>query len=132
MAFLGYVDIKAAAIYIFVMSSTRAKKITVDIASQNLSIEWTDGHMSVYPLDALRRTCPCATCSGGHENMGQLPDPELFQVPALMRWNEVHIEPVGSYGLRFTWDDGHDAGIYTWDRLRATCPCEKCLSERKA
>ena len=23
-------------------------------------------------------------------------------------------------------DDGHDAGIHTWKRLRAICPCAKC------
>lgn len=58
--------------------------------------------------------------------MGQLPDPELFLVPSLMRWNDVKIEPVGGYAIKFTWDDGHDAGIYTWERLRVTCPCAEC------
>ena len=110
------------------MTAFRPRKIIVDTTDQILMLEWADGHSSEYPLDAVRRTCPCASCSGGHENMGPLPDPDIFRVPALMRWNNVRVEAVGSYGLRFIWDDGHDAGIYTWERLRATCPCEECSS----
>lgn len=94
--------------------------------AQTFTVEWVDGHASVFPLDGLRRACPCASCMGGHEHMGELPDPEIFDVPALMTWREVQVEAVGSYALRFTWDDGHDAGIYTWERLRAMCPCAAC------
>ncbi|GLQ33477.1 DUF971 domain-containing protein [Litoribrevibacter albus] len=28
------------------------------------------------------------------------------------------IEPTGNYALKFTFDDGHDSGLYTWDYLR--------------
>ena len=56
----------------------------------------------------------------------ELPDPELFRLPSLMRWNALRVETAGSIGLRLTWDDGHDAGIYTWERLRAMCPCPEC------
>ena len=28
------------------------------------------------------------------------------------------IEPVGNYGIRLSFDDGHDTGIYAWDYLR--------------
>ncbi len=58
--------------------------------------------------------------------MGELPDPALYRVPALMQWKKVKIEPVGTYAIRIVWDDGHNAGIYTWERLRATCPCAHC------
>ena len=63
---------------------------------------------------------------GGHEHMGTLPDPVVFRLPALMRWEKVRVDAVGSYAIRIVWDDGHDAGIYTWKRLRATCPCDAC------
>lgn len=82
-------------------------------------------YRTVYPLDGLRRACPCATCRG-HENMGDLPDPDIFLVPALMRWNNLRLEPTGQYALQFIWDDGHKTGFYTWQRLRAMCPCEQC------
>jgi hypothetical protein len=34
--------------------------------------------------------------------------------------------PVGWYALSFTWSDGHDTGIYTYESLRANCPCSEC------
>jgi len=64
--------------------------------------------------------------------MGRLPDPEIFLVPALMRWNDLKLIPVGNYALRFVWDDGHDAGIYSWERLRLMCPCPECLEKHTA
>lgn len=106
--------------------TTRPKRVTVDKEAQTLSIDWADDHLTVYPLDGLRRACPCATCQG-HGNMSRLPDPEIFQVPSLMQWYDVRPEPVGDYALRIRWDDGHDSGIYTWDRLRRMCPCDECL-----
>ena len=84
-----------------------------------------DGHVGAHPYDELRGWCPCAACQG-HEHMNALPDPAIFRVPALMRWTGVQVEPAGRIGLRFTWDDGHNTGIYSWARLRAMCPCDAC------
>jgi DUF971 family protein len=106
--------------------STTPRRITVETGLQTLTIEWADGHRTVFPLDGLRRACPCASCMGGHGNMGRLPEPEVFRLPALMRWVDVRVEPVGTYAIRIRWDDGHASGIYTWKRLRATCPCDAC------
>ena len=106
--------------------STLPRRVTVSTDDQTLAVDWSDGHVSVFPLDGLRRACPCATCMGGHEYMGQLPDPVVFRLPAVMRWNDVRVEQVGSYAIRIRWDDGHDAGIHTWKRLRAICPCDEC------
>jgi len=36
------------------------------------------------------------------------------------------IEPVGLFGLRPYWHDGHNTGIYGLKLLRALCPCEAC------
>ena len=35
------------------------------------------------------------------------------------------IERVGDKALRIQWGDGHDS-LYTWDLLRASCPCAVC------
>jgi DUF971 family protein len=107
------------------MSETKAKRIILEDEQQALLIEWADGHTTNFPLDGLRRACPCATCQG-HENMHELPDPEIFLLPSLMEWHNVRLEPVGTYALRVRWDDGHATGIYTWDRLRRMCPCAIC------
>ncbi len=105
--------------------SLTATRIMVDVEEQTFSIDWTDGHQTVYPLDGLRRACPCATCQG-HARMSELPDPNLFRLPSLMRWTALKVEPAGSIGLRLIWDDGHSTGIYSWERLRAMCPCPVC------
>ncbi len=42
------------------------------------------------------------------------------------------IEPVGRYGMRITWSDGHNLGIYTFEYLRKLCPCEECQKIRTA
>ncbi len=31
-------------------------------------------------------------------------------------------DPVGAYGMKLTWGDGHDTGIYTWRYLRVCSP----------
>jgi DUF971 family protein len=41
----------------------------------------------------------------------------------------VSVAAVGNYALTFSWSDGHDTGIYTFDHLRRICPCSQCLPE---
>ncbi len=99
------------------------QRLTLEKDAQTLKVQWSDGHHCTFPLDGLRRACPCAGCQG-HEKMHELPDPAIFHLPALMRWENVKAEVAGSVGVRLTWDDGHNSGIFTWARLRAMCPCE--------
>ena len=88
---------------------------------RTLGIEWSDGHESRYSVRDLRLACPCAHCV--QEWTGEvMVKPET--IPA-----DVHpqnLEPVGNYGMRFDWSDGHATGIYTYDRLRAFCGCAAC------
>ncbi len=92
-------------------------------------VVWGDGHESYYPGAPLRKACSCASCKGERHLFGRatLPTltplrPEAF-VPAAA-------ETVGNYGLKVTWGDGHDHGIYDLGELRAACPCEACAAER--
>ena len=96
-----------------------------------LRIEWGDGHYTALPLAQLRAKCPCATC---RELRDAPPDPfrvltasEAAAVPDL-----VDIEPVGRYGLKPVWMDGHNTGIYTYEYLRSLCPCTECAAARTA
>jgi DUF971 family protein len=41
-------------------------------------------------------------------------------------------EAVGRYAIRFTWNDGHQHGIFSWDYLREICPCEQCKTAQAA
>lgn len=103
-----------------------AKKLTVDIANQKLTIVWNDEHVSEFPLDGLRKACPCVTCMGGHENMGKKVDPAIFLNKPEKYWEIQNITPVGNYAIQITWSDGHDTGIYRWEALREMCPCPEC------
>ncbi len=110
------------------MTGLRPTNITADRNTRVLKIDWTDGHVSPYSFSLLRDACPCAECRGGHENMGSLPEAEIYLRPNVespatrMRG----LEAVGSYALSPEWEDGHHYGIYSWDYLRAICPCPEC------
>ena len=53
---------------------------------------------------------------------GELP---MYHAPA----RPVKAEAVGKYAIRFTWSDGHEHGIYSWDFLRDICPCAECRAK---
>ncbi len=101
-----------------------ATEISVNTEEQSMTIVWADGHRSVYPLDGLRRVCPCADCAGGHDNMGKPVDISVFYEPPQRRWTIDHIEEVGNYAMQIYWGDGHNTGIYRWEYLRDICPIE--------
>ncbi len=102
--------------------------ITADRQRGVMTIEWNDGHTSVYSFTLLRKACPCAECRGGHEKMGGDPDAEVFTAPVedTPATRMVNIEGVGTYGLTIAWEDGHHYGIYNWSYLRRLCPCPVC------
>ncbi len=90
-----------------------------------LVVVWDDGHESYYPLEALRRACPCAACSGEPDLFGRMsagPAPRYGEASFLL----PSIEQVGNYALQPNWADGHKWGIWTFDRLRAFCCCGAC------
>lgn len=99
--------------------------------SDLLVVVWDDGHESYYPLESLRRACPCAGCSGepdlfGRVARGPAPNysPRSFQL--------VSVDRIGNYALQPNWADGHTYGIWTHDSLRKACPCEECRSAANA
>ena len=104
-------------------------------AGTGMDIEWKDGHQSSYSFVFLRDACPCALCQEERDKDGRQPGDPLKPVAgalpmfkALARPTEV--EAVGKYGIRFTWNDGHQHGIYSWEFLREHCPCVDCKAHR--
>ncbi len=102
--------------------------ITANRQKKEFTVIWDDDHVSLYPFSLLRAGCPCAECRGGHDKMGDTPDPSVFsrELPDSPATRITTVLPVGSYGITPVWEDGHDAGIYKWDYLRALCPCGEC------
>lgn len=82
-----------------------------------LAIRWEDGSESYILLEKLRRCCPCASCSGEVDILGNLykgPDKPL---PA-GAFELVRFGPVGGYAIQPTWKDGHNSGLYSFEYLR--------------
>ena len=96
------------------------RSASVQVLGNLLVVVWDDGHESYYPLEDLRRACPCAVCSGEPDLFGRMyggvPQryrPESFTLQG--------VEPIGNYALQPNWADGHTYGIWTFERLRAHC-----------
>ncbi|HEX9426199.1 MAG TPA: DUF971 domain-containing protein [Candidatus Polarisedimenticolia bacterium] len=86
-----------------------------------LSILWDDRHPAIYSGRALRLACRCALCEDEWSGARRL---EAAQVPEGVVVREV--KPVGRYGLQLAFSDGHNTGIYTFNRLRGLCECPGC------
>jgi ATP-binding protein involved in chromosome partitioning len=80
---------------------------------RQLAIAWADGGKSLFDVRELRLACGCATCVDEWTGEDRL-DPA--SVPEDV--HPVTIDPVGRYAIQITWSDGHDTGIYPFDRLR--------------
>ena len=87
-----------------------------EILSDMILIAFEDNKDIMVDLKTLRENCPCATCQGETDALGNLykgPKPELneksFQING--------VQPVGYYGIRPFWKDGHNTGIFTGEQL---------------
>jgi DUF971 family protein len=83
-----------------------------------LVIEWSDGRTTSYSLRHLRDRCPCATCREKHR---EPPPASLLPVLSPAETQPLRIvamRPVGNYAYSIAWSDGHDTGIYSFERLR--------------
>lgn len=80
---------------------------------RHLEIRWRDGAESTFAVRDLRLACACAHCVDEWTGEYKL-DPAT--VPDDVR--PVSIHPVGRYAIQIAWTDGHDTGIYAFDRLR--------------
>lgn len=105
--------------------------LTHNRQERNLYISWNDGHESDFPLDMLREICPCVECRGGHDRMGQQHEPDILSLTPTRSYAINDLQLVGNYALQVVWQDGHNAGIYTWKYLRRMCMCEVCIAERE-
>lgn len=102
--------------------------------AHTLKITWDDGEESFYPLNFLRRQCPCATC---HESKMKAQTPaanpfRILQAHEIVsaQLDLIEAEVVGRYALNFNWSDGHHEGIYTFDYLRELANREECLAAK--
>jgi DUF971 family protein len=92
-----------------------------------LSIRWADGHQGRHKGYHLRVSCPCAYCID--ENTGkQVLDRSKVPLDISVK----NVGRVGRYALGIQFSDGHNTGLYAFERLRAICECEGCVRARKS
>lgn len=102
-------------------------KVRVDkTGGTGMEIDWRDGHSSAWNFAWLRAACPCATCHEERDADGRAPGVAKSKQTSLLPMYEaparpVEVTPVGKYAIRFKWNDGHEAGLYSWDYLRNVC-----------
>jgi DUF971 family protein len=108
------------------------KSVQVDRSGgTGVDIAWKDGHHSHYSFQFLRDACPCALCDDERAKSGRkLGTPPGAAPGALPMFREAvrptEVQPAGKYAITFTWNDGHQHGIYSWEYLRAICQCAEC------
>jgi DUF971 family protein len=115
-----------------------------------VDITWADGHASHYDFKYLREECPCAMCNDERlkKAEGQQKDMQLKKehlqsaaAPALSspllplykaKLAAKAAHAVGNYALQIDFNDGHTAGIFSFDFLRTICPCQECAREYRS
>jgi DUF971 family protein len=85
-------------------------EITLHQRSRLLEVAFDDGARFRIPFELMRVYSPSA------EVQGHGPGQEVLQT-GKREVGIVHLEPVGNYGVKPFFSDGHESGIYSWDYL---------------
>ena len=90
---------------------------------RSLLIVWDDSVEQTIPFRVLRKACRCANCMKEREKAIQQPKrsnalPVLSAAEARpLDIDQMH--PVGNYAYNIHFSDGHSAGSFTFEMLRA-------------
>lgn len=77
---------------------------------------WNNGESFHVPYLEIRFQCPCASCVDEHTGKRVLRKETLAKdiKPTAM-------QVVGKYAIQISWTDGHNTGMYHFDRLFELC-----------
>ncbi len=93
------------------MSKTpKPVEISLHQKSRVMNIAFDDGENFALSYEYLRVHSPSAEVQGHGPGQGTL---QLAKENVTI----TGVEPVGSYAIQPTFDDGHDTGIYSWETL---------------
>ncbi|BAQ16288.1 gamma-butyrobetaine hydroxylase-like domain-containing protein [Methyloceanibacter caenitepidi] len=92
-------------------AATWPTELKLDKDKRVLTVSFDDGARFALPAELLRVLSPSA------EVQGHSPE-QRVTVPGKQNVRIVQLEPVGTYAVRITFDDGHNTGLYMWDYLR--------------
>lgn len=88
------------------------------VTETEMAVKWEDGHESFYTARWLRQCCQCAGC------VNELTGKRMLRPESVPETITIQdLQPVGHYGTRLQFSDGHSTGIYSFEHLRKICPC---------
>ena len=88
----------------------------VQLIGDELALQWSDGEESYFPLERLRRACPCASCGGEPDVLGNISRPDVSYTGKSFELTGWQL--IGGYALLPRWADGHSTGLYSFQYLR--------------
>ena len=88
----------------------------VQLIGGELAMRWNDGVESYLPLERFRRACPCASCGGEPDVLGNISRPDVVYTSASFELTGWQL--IGGYALQPQWGDGHSTGLYSFQYLR--------------
>ena len=94
----------------------RLEPTNVAVIGSELAIAWNDGTESYLSLETLRRACPCASCCGEPDALGNIARPEVHYTARSFQLGGWQL--VGGYAFQPAWADGHATGLYRFNSLR--------------
>jgi len=116
----------------------RKKPLNIKIhvsSGAGVDITWADHHTSHYDFAYLREECPCATCNEKRDqdqqhhsskSVAPISSPALPMFKPKIRAQSA--TQVGNYAVQINFNDGHNTGIFSYEHLRAICPCSECAA----
>jgi DUF971 family protein len=91
-------------------NAPKPTEISLHQKSRVLEISYSDGESFELSYEFLRVHSPSAEVQGHGPGQGVL---QLAKEDIMI----TNVEPVGSYAIQPSFDDGHDTGIYSWETL---------------
>ncbi len=105
------------------MSDFWPKEIRIGADRRRLTVAWDDGRSDELAAHYLRVESPSAEVQGhGPGERKVVTGRENVAISA--------VDPVGSYAIRITFDDGHSTGIFSWPYLRMLADEHETRAER--
>jgi len=98
------------------MGETMMRDAPTDIrlrrADRILEVTWSHQEPRRFRIRQLRCACACAACVDEMTGVRTL---DVDTVPEDIAITDMQL--VGNYAVKFVFSDGHNTGIYSWDRL---------------
>lgn len=88
----------------------------IQLIGNEVAVRWPDGREDFFVMEKLRAVSPSAENIGEPDLLGNIhgADPRTeFPGVTVEGW-----KPVGNYGVRFEFSDGHNTGIFSYEYLR--------------